>query len=225
LLALIKNVTAPSFSSEEEEVRRLKQWAHGLLRGVRDYWNRTNASIPTHDLATFFELSIHTIPLLAAPDLRASWDAIVNDALSQIAKPDYYTSFLSLTDFWEACALIRENEPRFLKHIGFPDDVVHVGERALEEFESYLDGDPSPSDRQEYEEEIGQAESFQEHAAAIAEHFPALAPRAKKLISSANYAKNRFNEALEEGVPERRSHDSPIVRPMSPSLTTSTSTS
>lgn len=218
LLALIKDVTAPSFCSDEEQVRRLTKWSYALLQGLRDYWNRENSFIPPTHLAMFFELSTRTIPLLAGPDLRATWDETVNEALSQIAMPDYYTSFTSLREFWDACALIRENEPRFLRHVGFPDALVHVGERALDEFESYLDADHGLSDRQQYEEEVEQVECIAEHAASIGALFPSLVARANKLISSAEYSKHQLHERLEEGLPDRRPRHTPSIRPVSPPL-------
>jgi len=212
LLALVKSLTSttPIASGQAERIARCVQ---SLLEGVRDYWNRTRR--PISSLALFFEVSIKASSFVAGPDLRPTWNALVKDALEEIEDPDYYTSFIALQDLWDVSELIHENEPRFLKQIGFPDSVITVGRKALDEFEGYLDGDGSLQYRDDYEEELGQITSIEEHVAHIMKVFPTLAERAKRLTGLAAYARNRIDEKLDEGVPERPRGESIMVRPIS----------
>jgi hypothetical protein len=120
---LLTALTAAIQSSHKtEEVRQLTIILQAVCDSVRDKWNSTGAILEASAIRSYCNASVLLNPLPPLPLLEPTWLAIYDefqddlDSCKNGGEIDLYI-LESWTDFLD---VIRKNEPRFLRQIGFP---------------------------------------------------------------------------------------------------------
>jgi len=109
-------------SKKAEEVRQLKIILQAVCDAIRDQWNSTKVILDASALRSYCSASVLLSPLPPLPFLEPTWLAIYDefqddlDSCKSGGKIDLY-----LLESWtDLLDVIRINEPRFLRQIGFP---------------------------------------------------------------------------------------------------------
>jgi len=121
--SLLTALTAAIQSSQKSgEIRQLGIILQAVCDSLRDKWNSTEAVLDASAIRSYSSASVLLSPLPPLPSFEPTWIAIFDEFQEDLesckngGKIDLYL-LESMTDLLD---VIRKNEPRFLRQIGFP---------------------------------------------------------------------------------------------------------
>lgn len=107
---------------KDEEVRQLAITLQAVCDSLRDKWNSTEAILSASAIRSCCNASLLLEPLPPLPLLKPTWLATYDefqDDLNDCKIGDKFDLYL-LESWTDLLGVIRTNEPRFLRQIGFP---------------------------------------------------------------------------------------------------------
>ena len=104
-----------------------------VLASVLSGWDTNKVLIEPETLEAFVAATTFTVPLIAVPDLQATWAQAYDDFLKASQELDIE----KIDRFVRIATVAKNNEPRFLDQQDFPsDDALNAFEKILETIES-----------------------------------------------------------------------------------------
>jgi len=202
LLASLLTTLKSSFSNSTDLLIKTKIAAisGGILEKLRVKWNLSKEII-NHDLLyAYYEAAVDVTPLLPSPDLSSSWDASLSTFENglRIWKENNNLGLTAVSEWIELFGVLNDNEPRFLRQIGFPEEFSKTIETFIELAGEELEADIVSSNAEElngYADEIAEVAGLSKKMGGIlSEKFPKLDELAEDLENKADSLKE---EALE----------------------------
>jgi hypothetical protein len=147
LAALPAARTVAQEAGETAAVAELDNLTGSVLSAWRNRYAQDVA--PLAGLRLYYEASIALTPLPPSPELAATWVSCRQEAAKAAEVEDLmgYRD-MSAVDLWLRLArLLRDNEPRFLRAVRFPEDDVDLMRRFLERIREELGVVPLDDDR------------------------------------------------------------------------------
>jgi len=149
---------------------------------VRQSWDEKGITLKAEQLKDYFEASIAVETLPVSPQLGPSWRSAYSDfkkAVSDVLKNSVALDEGALLEWARLTAVIRDNEPRYLKQIKFPEtfesDLTELL-RIVEEECAYVPDSGNPDDL------WSEAERFETIAKAL-EALVDLFPKRKRSVN------------------------------------------
>jgi hypothetical protein len=177
------------------------------LDQIRQRWDSRGQAIAIRSLGLYYETSARLEPLPAGPDLRATWEATHPRAYVDATEDGLLDDAqLARVQIWIGLvAIIRDNEPRFLRQAGFPSADDDLPVRVVTLAVNDLNTDWGPSDIDEYNSAAEYAKEMAGVLDWLAEHFPTHAPILTEVSCEARERGRSFEarvEALEDEAEE-----------------------
>jgi hypothetical protein len=152
---LLSPLTEPSLGSSERS--RLGHLVALSLDTIAADWDTREAALPRAALATFFELSSQARVHTRCPRLDPSWDKLATAATvaAQRGRVDKVTNAY---EWLRLAQLLLDNEPRFLRAVGWPIEHYGILEKWRELIAARVDAmwDLDEDETEEYEVHDGQ---------------------------------------------------------------------
>lgn len=112
---------------------------------VRLKWDREKVVLAEAHLREFFEASVLSDQLPAPPPIAPSWTRAYSELRSSITDRSQLLDSAALWEWAKLAAVLAENEPRYLRQVGFPQkyvgDVAQVLSIVTQETEYVVDTD------------------------------------------------------------------------------------
>jgi hypothetical protein len=185
--------------------------AEAALEACRNRWDSERTEVPIANLSEYYELSLKISPLPRGPNLLPTWDASCAQ-FADIEGANHLTVWRLIgTLAWLKLALlILENEPRFLRQVGFPEKWKAGVERFLTTLEQHVeaieldigDFDELNDYMEQLDTEIDLLYRFKEPLSNLVIAMPYFSGKAKELLATANLRRARLESDRDENVPE-----------------------
>lgn len=158
LLRALSEVTeVMKVGQEQERVRRV---VHQCLSAAAERWKTSAEVISLPLLKMYYDLSVCTLPLAPAPELAATWTAATETMTHAVAylamgvlEPE------PLLQWFRLAMVIQENDPRFIRAVGFPGSYSYNLAHIVQGTNKYLDEPYDPSSIDEFDTEIDSVET------------------------------------------------------------------
>ncbi len=180
-----------------ELMRRLTR---SMLEEIRGRWDSRQEVLSRYALESFYSASQLVSPLVPGPDLRATWDAASpTRELLDADDDDILTQTLRdrVGRWLEMATLIEQNEPRFLRQVGFPTDALSAVEKYMTLARNDLASDWVVLEVDEHENVASDYRDLEGHLGLVAKLFPALHERLDELAQSVATKAEGYEEAAE----------------------------
>jgi hypothetical protein len=128
LLAALMNLGEADVAASEEAGRLRRE----ILETVCANWNENQQPILQDALQHYYEASVSVVPLVPGPHLDSTWEATSKTFREGILGA-YAASAVG-----ELLVLVQENEPRFLRQIGWPDTYAQGMQRLQKRFDAFF---------------------------------------------------------------------------------------
>jgi uncharacterized coiled-coil protein SlyX len=149
LLAILDSI-ATSPSPYEAKIDQL---AELVCNTVSKKWNEVGEDLTADKLSRFYKISVKAPGLIASPDLSQSWSSHFD--LAEASVKSRNTQGLQLdaddiADWAEMMLTLQQNEPRFLKKVGFPSKYSSIVDEIITIASEEAVGDVSFDDPDDY---------------------------------------------------------------------------
>ena len=197
-------LTAPDAKSKDEVLATIKS----VLPLVREGWDERRVALGSYALSAYCNLSALVSPLPPLPNLLPSIEAKHARLLEALdgAEGHYELDQTAVSEWVDLIEIVRENEPRVLRQLGFPEKQLSDVTRLVESAKSELAGEPDYDSSELYNEESSRVESIGEALAKLSSIIPSeaeeLSVLASKLESKASMYRGRAEEMEERAAAE-----------------------
>ena len=155
-------VSAATNTTDPERKGHLCRTIASVCEAVRTKWDCNASSLSTEDLTAYCDASILLTPLASIPKLASSWEfhldamkeTIEHAENDQILNPRPIRRWVAFT------AVVHNNEPRFLRVVGFPWRLTGDINRLIAVIDSELDLDLADDSTDDCSDEAERLESL-----------------------------------------------------------------
>lgn len=166
-----------SSSNSPNQAGKFGELVAQVLVQIRRHWD-SGADPEEHEaLGWYFELSEMVSPLPPSPVLDQVWTAFFSNAetaIDQFDSDEVDVSISEATALFKLVQIIRENEPRFLRAIGYPECCREISQSIIAKLEERVSVEASIDWSQEAAEEDSLLESMEVLLGLIRRDLPAL---------------------------------------------------
>jgi hypothetical protein len=206
LLAILESLTMTASPYET----KIDQLAEFVCNAVSKKWNEDNEDLTASQLSSFYKVSVKAPGLVASPNLSHSWTnrfSLAEDAIKSHKELGSQLDGDGIADWAEMMLTLQQNEPRFLKKVGFPERHASVLDEILNIASEEVADDPDFDDPDEY---FAEAERLRKLEAALADFKSLFGDRAVQIseVESAVHAQADHMEEEHERKREREPDDS-----------------
>jgi len=192
LIILRQAIEGNELTDKREVLARL---SYDVLNTIRTRQDSDSEPMSVAVLDAYFDLSVVVRPLAPSPDLLPTWQSVWSVVQEQSTEDSIFEMKVEpLADWLELIVLIQDNEPRFLRQLGFPKSCNEVVSRLAENIAEYDKSALCDRDKQTLQGEIEYVESF----AKLLEDMHVLFPDVKTDVRLALTALRRAIESLRE---------------------------
>lgn len=112
-----------------------------IMQRLLNKWNSNNDGLSPELLKAYYQLSIVVTSFLPSPNLKPLWDSSLLAFKEGIRlwKESNFIDLLCFSEWIEVLKIININEPRFLKHVSFPDEYAELLKAFIEFSQEELD--------------------------------------------------------------------------------------
>jgi hypothetical protein len=186
------------------------EFARKVLGACADKWKADGSSALTSGVKQYFAISEHLSPLPPSPDFgpmwEISWDASRQEMES--FNPDDMEFSLGETDDWLGLArVVSNNEPRFLRQVGFPTGFTESIRMFLPCLADRARLDAGVTTEDECREEDDRLDFLSDFVGMVAELFPDLEDEVGQTSRAVEEGKGRIHgrrEKIEEEEAEKK---------------------
>ena len=169
---------------------------------VREKWDSNQTVLNASALRGYAAASERTSPMQPMPCLEATWQATLQSLRRQVedVNSDFLFEYSALDEFLSIAEEITKSEPRFLRHVAFPEGLDEDFQGLLARVDQELASDRSYSsdEKDGYDSEadasFGLAKSLKNLEKLVPGIETAAAPRIASLTSNANSCRERYHE-------------------------------
>lgn len=171
-----------------------------ILSKGEQKWNTEEMVVTPHQLSIYYEASIFVSPLHPSPVLTPTWRSTLQGLRNALQKAQEGHSLdVDAVETWASlCRVIKNNEPRFLRQVGFPDRFTSEFEKVLEAAEQELERseltDSAEEVRELAQDLLELADALDEISIAADGKFEGAKATASKLKQEAEDLENRAYE-------------------------------
>lgn len=206
LLEILVNAFQPSNKNSE--------WLYATLRDViRVLYNKWNGQeIWISSLEAYCEASVLLYPLPPMPDLEPTWKAVIFKVQEAIAEDSLLEPY-PIQTWVDFINLIKQNEPRFLRQVGFPSRNLELVHKFLDQLELELDTELLAPTKDEIRSEAERIYNLADCAIALSslvEELRIQFQKVSRLLRNEKY--EELMEKLEPEEEEDREDDSTSLR-------------
>lgn len=166
--------SAATNTTDSKRKSHLCKTIASVCEAARTKWDSNSSSLSTEDLTAYCDASILLAPLASIPKLTSSWKAhldameeTIEDAENdQILNPRPIRKWVAFT------AVVHNNEPRFLRAVGFPWKLTGDINRLIAVIDSELDIDITDDSADAYSDEAERLESLKSALDTLIKLFP-----------------------------------------------------
>lgn len=160
LLTILTNGITQSKS--QKEIRELEKILINVLKQVFSKWNTTPSKLSPYDIDAYCKASLFIKPLPPIPDLIQTWQYYLDSFIKDLDEAESYVIIYaySLEQIIDLITLIEDNEPRFLKQVGFPKLLQKEMGRLVKILEDEVGSEVLLSEYEEYKDEAERLAGF-----------------------------------------------------------------
>ncbi|MEK6589426.1 MAG: hypothetical protein AABZ11_01990 [Nitrospinota bacterium] len=130
-------LNSPEKSKERNEISRISK---EILEKLCNKWNTNKKELTPQILDAYFRLSLIATPLPPSPSLKCSWDSTFKKFRKGIKLSKNRAFDIDLFSPWiELLYTIKNNEPRFLKQVSYPEQYREITKSFIELIKNELD--------------------------------------------------------------------------------------
>jgi hypothetical protein len=167
-------VSAATNTTDTERKSHLGRTIASVCEAVRTKWDCNASSLSTEDLTAYCNASILIAPLAPIPKLASSWEFHL-DAMKETIEQAENGDLLNPRPIrkWVAfTAVVHDNEPRFLRVVGFPWRLIGDINRLIAVIDSELALDLASDSADDYSDEARRLESLKSAIDSLTKLFP-----------------------------------------------------
>lgn len=145
-----------------------------VCEAARTKWDSNSSSLSTEDLSAYCDASILLTPLASIPKLASSWELHL-DAMKEAiegAENSYLLNPRPINKWVAFIAVVKDNEPRFLRVVGFPEKLTADISRLIAIIDSELDLELTGDSPDDYIDEAQRLESLKSAIDSLIKLFP-----------------------------------------------------
>lgn len=166
--------SAATNTTDTEKKGHLCKTIASVCDAAKTKWDSNSSILSTEDLAAYCDASILLAPLASIPKLASSWErhldamkeAIECGENDQILNPRPIHKWVAFT------AVVHNNEPRFLRTVGFPWKLTADINRLIAVIDSELDTELTGDSADDYSAEAERLESIKSAIDSLIELLP-----------------------------------------------------
>lgn len=166
--------SAATNTTDTERKGHLCKTIASVCEAVRAKWDGNASSLSTEDLTAYCDASILLTPLASIPKLASSWELHLNAMKETIehAENDQILNPRPIRKWVAFTAVVHNNEPRFLRAVGFPWKLTGDINRLIAVIDSELDLDLTDDSADDYSDEAERLESLKSAIDSVITLFP-----------------------------------------------------
>jgi hypothetical protein len=193
IVTLAEALTVWAGAPQEE---MLRQWAAATLDPARMRWCN-EVELTVRELKEFFQLSERLKPLPPLPDISGTWFEYVKAARSEVSKLDWLFEMPNTKAWLELVGILRDNEPRFLRQIGFPTEYEGLITQICDAAEEYVNAERKLASAGSYESPISTLEAVDDICSLLAVASPSNKARTVSIRQAVKRKIGRYHQKLD----------------------------
>lgn len=145
-----------------------------VCEAARTKWDSNSSSLSTEDFSAYCDASILLDPLAPIPKLASSWELHL-DAMKEAiedAENSYPLNPRPINKWVAFIAVVQDNEPRFLRVVGFPAKLTADIRRLIAIVDSELESELTGDSADDYSDEAQRLESLKSAIDSLIRLFP-----------------------------------------------------
>lgn len=145
-----------------------------VCESARTKWDSNSSCLSTEELSAYCDASILLTPLASIPKLAPSWKLHL-DAMKEAiegAEDRYLLNPRPINKWVAFVAVVQDNEPRFLRVVGFPEKLTADINRLITMIDSELDLELTGDSADDYIDEAQRLESLKSAIDSLIKLFP-----------------------------------------------------
>jgi hypothetical protein len=182
-----------------------------VLAACRKRWEENEGVSHASDVRAYYAMSEYVSPLPPGPNLLKPWDKSRSAAFDEIEgfdEGEFEPSIGKVTGWLSLAAVIGDNEPRFLRQMGFPEKFTKTIEEFLPALVRRAQGEQELQDDDACDAENSNLDSIEELADLCGSLFPTLDGAVSELtaaISDGEFYVKRMRQRIKEKELEKES--------------------
>jgi hypothetical protein len=123
-LALIRGLLSPLRQPgqivSDAERDRMRTIAGQALEEIRRSWDTRRERVSVRTIRAYYDLSVSALIYVASPQLDSSWNSAVADLRLAISSEELWSDLSAPSLLLELAEVLTENEPRYVRVVGWP---------------------------------------------------------------------------------------------------------
>jgi hypothetical protein len=203
--------TQPGSGADTRRREQLVNLAATALCACQQEWDANEAVVHLAVLKTYYELSIHIVPLPPMPNLLPTWKDHWESARSEVSQASEYETTVdqnyAMGCWLDLASWVGKSEPRFLKQVNFPDAFTEVVEKFLYISEQSTASDYELDSTDACEQEIELLDDLSSVIENVGAVFPQLAEKAQTAMHTIECEADEVRQHMDESDDEDSDDD------------------